>query len=226
MAAIPCVDYIVDSPGTVPKRPKRANPDAIRNRYVNFVGSMDLSPEQNDDIGAGVMAWSIWDIPAAHACQIDDDRGEDLICVAVQDNVYWLDWRRYKDEWDYNAFAPIEQLIRIGPLPSNETVTGTGGYDLSTVKRFHSLEFGLKDGALGVPGAQWWITVGEWENEEATSRTAIRKTVGRMRARVATKGRSFIVTLEHTAAEPVHITYWYAMWQVLGRRIRESGRGT
>jgi len=223
MATIPCQDYITDPVVGVPARPKRANPDAIRNRWVNFVGSLDLSPEQSDQLGAGVMAWSIWDIPASHACQIDDDRGEDLICAAVQKNVYWLDWRAYQDEWDWNAYAPIEQLLRIGPLPSNETSGGRGGYDPTTVKRMRSFEFGLKDGSTGAAGAKWFITVGEWENEEKTSRTTVRRTTGRMRAMIATKGRGFIVTLEHTANEPVHITYWHAMWQVLGHRIRQSG---
>lgn len=226
MAAIPCVDYVIDGPDIVPARPKRANPDAIFNRYVNFVFSMDLSPQQEDAVGAGIGAWSIWDIPASHAAQIDDDRGEDMICVAVQDNVYWLDWKRYADEWDWNSFAPIEQLVRFGPIPSSPDAVdgGTTGYDLSMVKRLSTFEFALADGSLDVPGAVWYITVGEWDREQETARTGQRRTTSRMRARVSVKGRNgFVVTLEHTAAEPINITHWKALWDVIGRRVRESG---
>lgn len=224
MAQIPCVDYIIDGPPIVPSRPKRANPDAIRNRWVNFVASMDLSPEQDNDVGAGILAWSIWDIPASHAAQIDDDNGEDLICVAVQDNVYWLDWRRYKDEWDWGAFGAIEQLVRFGPIPSNADVVdgGRDGFDVTAVKRLGMFEFNLADGALDVQGAKWWVTAGEWENEAATSRTAIRRTTGRMLTKIATKGVGFVVTLEHTAEEPINISHWKASWDSFGGRVRRA----
>lgn len=225
MAAIPCVDYIIDGSPLVPLRPKRANPDAIRNRWVNFVASMDLSPEQDDDVGEGVLAWSIWDIPASHCAQIDDDRGEDLICVAIRDNVYWLDWRRYKDEWDWGSYAAIEQLVRFGPIPSSEEAVegGRAGYDVGSVKRLHSFEFNLADGSVEAAGAKWWVTAAEWENEPYTQRTAIRHTTARMKTKIAVKGRAFIITLEHTAEEPINITYWKAVWDAFGGRIRQSG---
>lgn len=224
MAAIPCADFVTESVPIVPKRIDRTNPDALANRWANFIFSMDLSAEQSDAIGAGVGAWSLWDIPASHVAQIDDDRGEDLIAVAVMDRVYWLDWRRYQDEWFWNAYAPIDQLMRIGPIPSNENATiPTGGYDVSKLKRFREFEFSLKDGPLGQPRAVWTVTVAEWDREERTARSGQRKTATRMRTRISTKGRSFIVTLEHSANEPVHIEHWRAAWDVVGHRLREAG---
>jgi len=223
MAAIPCIDYVRESPGTVPARITRTNPDSIRNRWANFVFSMDLSPTQQDEAGTGIGAWSLWDIPSSHAAQIDDDRGEDLICVSIKDEIYWLDWRRFLDEWNYDAFAPIRRLIRFGPLPSNAEVTvPPGGYDLSAVKRFREFEWSLADGALGTPGAVWDVSVGEWGREERTTRTGQRRTVNRMRSKISTHGNAFVVTLQHSAPEPINIEHYRAAWDLVGRRIRES----
>lgn len=224
MAFIPCGDFVEDTPGVIPKRIDRTNPDSLANRWANFVFSMDLSPEQKEELGAGVGAWSLWDIPSAHAAQIDDDRGEDLIVVAVQDNIYWLDWTRYQDEWTWNAYAPIPRLIRFGPFPSNEQSSmPQGGFDLAQLKRLMEFEFSLKDGPTGAAGAVWTVTVAEWDREELTSRTGRRATATRMRTQNSVKGRSFIVTLEHSANEPVHIEHWRAAWDLVGRRIREAG---
>ena len=224
MAAIPCQDYVSDAPGIVPKRISRTNPDALRNRWVNFILSLDLSPEQKDALGEGVGAWSLWDVPATHCAQIDDDRGEDLIAFSIMDNVFWFDWTRTQDEWTWNAFAPIHHLIRIGPLPSNPTETQPqGGFDLAALKRMVEFTFTLKDGDTGAPGAIWTVTVGEWDREEATSRTGQRATAERMRTQISVKGRAFIITLEHSANEPVHIDHWHAAWDLVGRRVREAG---
>lgn len=222
MAEIPCPDYIIDPVPAVPGRIHRTNPDAIANRWANFVFSMDLSPEQRDEIGAGVGAWSLWDIPTSHCAQIDDDRGEDLIAIAIVDRVYWLDWRRYIDEWYWNSYAPIHRLLRIGPIPSNKE-TGGGGYDLSKVKRFWEFEFSLKDGPTGAAGAIWTVTVAEWDREGRTARSGQRRTASRMRTKITTHGRTFIVTLEHSANEPVRIEHWRAAWDVVGARIKEAG---
>lgn len=230
MAAIPCIDFVTDAPPPWPARPERANPDSIANRYANFVFSMDLSPEQKDDVGAGVGAWSLWDIPASHASQIDDDRGEDLITVSVLDRIYWLDWRRYQDELDWNAFTPIHRLIRLGPVPANDkSATPEGrstpemGYDLSMVKRFREVSWELRNVPSGAPEAQWTVSVAEWGREARTTVTGTRTTAPRMRARIATKGSAgFVITLEHSANEPVKMESWRAVWDVIGQRIRES----
>lgn len=224
MAAIPCEDFIEEDVPAVPKRIDRTNPDALANRWANFIFSMDLSAEQNDQLGAGVGAWSLWDVPTSHVSQIDDERGEDLITCAVLDRIYWFDWHRDQDEWFHNAFAPIHRLLRIGPIPSNDQVTfPAGGYDLSKLKRFREFEFSLKDGPIGAAGAVWRVTVAEWDRESQTARSGSRRTASRMRTRISTKGRSFIVTLEHSANEPVHIEHWRAAWDVVGHRLREAG---
>lgn len=223
MAIIPCTDFVRDPSPIIPTRPKRTNPNAIYNRWANFVASLDLSPTQSDDVGAGVLAWTLWDIPTSHCSQIDDDTGEDLITLSVQDNIFWLDWRRYQDEWDWNAFAPINHFIRFAPIPANVEATERGGYDLTDVKRFREFSWSLRDGATGAPAAYWWVTVGERDNEEQTSRTAVRRTFKRMRAKVAVTGQAFVVTLEHSANEPVNIESYTAEWDTIGRRVRQSG---
>ncbi len=174
-------------------------------------------------MGAGVGAWSLWDIPSSNAAQIDDDNGNDLIAISVQDNVYWLDWDRNQDEWGWNAFAPIHRVIRIGPLPSNENASvPTGGYDLSKNKRLREFQWSLRNVPTGVGGAQWTVTVTEWNREDRTARSGIRRTAQRMRFKTSVKGVSFIVMLEHSANEPVRLENWRALWDVLGHRIRES----
>jgi len=229
MAAIVCADFVTDPAPPIPKRVTCTHRTCLANRWANFVFSMDLSPDQKDEAGAGVGAWSLWDIPCSNACQIDDDRGEDLICLAVLNRVYWLDWDRYRDEFAWNAFTPINRRIRLGPIPSTQqAVDGQyrstlKGYDLSKLKRFREFQWSLEDGSTRAPGAFWTVTVGEWNNEDNTSRSTVRRTDGRMRAKVVTKGRTFVVTLEHSANEPVRIEHWEAMWDVLGPRIRESG---
>lgn len=220
MAAIPCSDFITDSPVLWPARPERANPDSIANRYANFVMSLSLSPEQTDD--KAVYGWNLWDIPSSHASQIDDDRGNDLVTLAVQNNIVFLDWDRTADEIDWNTFAPIHRLVRFGPLPSNARATDPeGGYDLAKMKRFREFEFNLRDEPTGSAGT-WRVTVGEWEREGQTERTTTRLTSPRMRTRIAVRGRSFVVTLEHTSDEAVTIEHWRAAWDVVGRRIRQA----
>lgn len=226
MAQIPCVDYITDPVPVVPARITCTERTCIKNRFAMFVASMDLSTELREKgLGEGVLAWSLWDIPGLHASQIDDDAGEDLICISVMDRIYWLDYTRHKDEWNWNAFAPIRQVIRTGPIPSNAEATNRGGYDLEKVKRFREFFFALKDGATGAPGAFWSISVGEWEREQNTTRTTIRRTTNRMRSRISTKGSNgFVVTLQHSADEPIEINDWTAEWDVLGKRVRQAGR--
>lgn len=220
MAAIPCPDYITDPVAVVPARIICTNRTCIANRFVNFVASLDLSPDQKDEAGTGVLAWSLWDIPASHSAQIDDDRGEDLITLSVQDRIYWLDWDRWQDEWYWNGFAPIYRMVRFGPIPSNSNEVK--GYDLSTLKRLREFQWELEDGPTGAPQANWTVRAAEWNNEEQTERVGVRETAGRMRVRIAVKGKAFVVTLQHSANEPINMTSWYAAWDDLGKRIRES----
>jgi len=223
MAAIPCPDFVTDPAPVVPARITCTNRTCIENRFVAFVFSIDLAYNQHEQLGAGIGAWSLWDLPVSHTSQIDDDRGEDLIVVSIMDKLYWLDYTRYKDEWDWNTFAPIYRMLRIGPIPYNEQATEKGGYDLDQVKRFREFQWSLADGATGAAQAIWTVRVVEFQREAATTRSTTRRTNTRMRAQIATKGKAFIVTLEHQADEPINITDWVAKWDVIGRRIRESG---
>lgn len=223
MAQIPCGDYVTPPVAVVPKRIVCTTRTCVQNRFVAFVASLDLAPQQSDELG-GTVAWSLWDIPASHAAQIDDDRGEDLIVVSIADKVYWLDDSRYRDEWGWNSFAPIYRMVRFGPIPSNITTTQTKGYDLDKVKRFREFQWTLADGATGAPEPYWTVSVGDIHRESKTTRSTQRRTTSRMRAQVAVKGRAFMVTLEHSANEPVNITNWLAKWDVLGTRVKESGQ--
>jgi len=223
MAAIPCQDFYKDVPGIIPKRIKRTNPDSIADRYANLVYSMDLSPLPGDEeIGNQMGAWTLWDLPVTHAAQIDDDNGDDLICVAILNRVYYLSRKAYADEWLHNTFAPIYRMVMLGPIPSTEDDSSKGGYDLEEMKRFLEFQFKLQDAPEAGPLSKWRISVGEWENEGATYVVTTREGARDMRARVAVKGRSFIVRLEHAAEEPIHIGHWQAFWQKLGRRFSES----
>lgn len=224
MASIPCADYVQPPIGLVPARIVCTERTCIANRFVGFCFSIDLSQNQKDEVGAGVGAWSLWDIPASHAAQIDDDRGEDLICVSIMDKVYWLDYERYIDEWDWNSYAPIYRMLRIGPVPYAPDQTQQGGYDLDALKRFREFQFALADGSTGAAGAKWTISVGDFQREAVTTRSTQRKTTNRMRTQIAVKGKAFMITLEHSANEPVNITDWFAAWDTLGKRIREASK--
>lgn len=222
MDPIPCQDFVTDPPPIIPKRPTCTERTCIFNRHVMFVASMDLSTDNVAEVGESILAWTLWDIPATTASQIDDDRGEDLICLAVGNRIYWLDYQRYKDEWDWNAYSPIHQLIQIGPIPSNVEETAPYGYDLNKVKRFREFRFSLADGDVGAPAPYWDISVAEFNREAQTTRSTRKLTTQRMRARISTKGsEGFVVTLQHSAAEPVSINNWSAEWDVLGKRIRQ-----
>lgn len=223
MALIPCTDFFEDNQLLTPARIKRTNPDAIRDRWANFVYSMDLSPLQNDDeVGGEYGAWSLWDLPVTHSAQYVDDRGNDFVVVAIIDRVYILDWKRYADEWLHNTWAPIYRMLTIGPVPSSID-DAPKGYALDQLKRFREIQFGLRDAAQSGNESKWRVSVGEFDNE-ATYRITMRAGSRKMRVPCAMKGSSFSVRLEHAADEPVRITHWLAKWDMLGRPIRESRR--
>ena len=225
-AAIPCVDFYEEVVGTVPGRIKRTNPDSIRDRHCNFIYSMDLSALPGDeDLGEQNGAWTVWDIPTSHAAQIEDDRGNDLITVAVLNRIYALDWTRYRDEWLPNTFAPIYRMIQFGPIPYNkDSVEGRGGYALHWLKRFRELQVALKDAATQGADSVWRISVGADGSDEETWRVGVRQTSQLLRAMIAVKGRAFTVRLENAANEPLEIQSWFAAWETLGKRLPQSGR--
>jgi hypothetical protein len=227
MATIPCVDFFEDTIGTIPVRIKRTNPDAIKDRFFQVVYNMDLSPLPGDeDLGNQQGAWTVWDLPASSAAQIEDDRGNDFITVSILRRIYVLDWDRYRDEWLPNTYAPIYRMMRFGPIPYNKGDTeGRNAYNLAMLKRFREIQFALKQqtpeaGANSV----WRISVGQSDNEGSTFRIGVRQTRQLMRALIALKGMSFTVRLENSSNEPFTLLYWRAAWDVLSRRTPESKR--
>jgi len=224
MALIPCTDFFSDAQLGVPTRIKRTNPDSIKDRWANFVYSMDLSPLQNDDeLGNQYGAWSLWDLPVTHATQFVDDRGNDLVVVAIIDRVYALDWKRYADEWMHNTWAPIYRMLTIGPVPSSLD-DAPKGYELDSLKRFREIQFSLRDPIASGNESVWRVSVGEYDNEDDTYRVTMRAGSRRMRVPCALKGSAFTVRLEHAADEPVRITHWLAKWDMLHRPWKESRR--
>lgn len=224
MAAIPCSDYFTEDIGTVPVRIKRTNPDSIKDRWTPFVASFDILPSPKDDEATGeLIDWSLWDTPASHSAQYVDERGNDLIVVAIVDRVYYFDWDRYADEWAPNTFAPIYRMLRTGPVPSNSDAS-QNGYALDVWKRFREFAFALKDEPQAGDDSKWRVSVAEWDAEEANWKVTLRHAARRMRVPVVARGRTFNVRLEHSANEPVRIEHWQAKWNMLGRRIPNSKR--
>lgn len=222
MAAIPCSDFFSNPIGSVPVRIKRTNPDSIKDRWTPFVATFDLVSTTNDDDPQGdFIAWSMWDVPASHSCQYVDERGNDLICVAIVDRVYFFDWDRTRDEWAPNTFAPIYRMLRIGPVPYSRD-SAPAGYSLDVWKRFRAFEFALKDAPQSGDDSKWRVSVSEWDQENWT--VTMRAGTQRMRVPIVSRGRSFVVRLEHSADEPVRIEHWQAKWNMLGKRIPNSRR--
>jgi len=227
MAEILCQDFFDDPTGVIPKRIKCTRAGCIADRWANFVYSMDLSPDAEDDeLGNVYGAWTLWDIPATHVSQIEDEEGNDIIVVAVVNRLYYLDWERHRDEWDYNTFAPIQRMAKFGPIPSSMDDAGSfDAYRLDYLKRLREFAFNLRDIPTS-PTSVYRFHVGEYQNELANRRAGLR--VGRQHMRLQTnvKAQSFSVTVEHAANEPFRLEHWQASWHVLGPRIRESRVGT
>lgn len=222
MAAIPCTDYYTEDIGVVPVRIKRTNPDSLLDRWTPLVYSMDLSPLPDDDeLGNQLGAWSMWDLPASHSAQYIDERGNDLVCIAIIDRVYWLDWNRYRDEWAPNTFAPIYRMLRIGPIPATRD-DAPKGYSLDVWKRFREFSFALRDAPESWDDSKWRVSAAEWDRNDW--RMTMRQGRQRMRIPLVTRGRSFVVRLEHAADEPVRIEHWQAKWDMVGKRIPQSPR--
>jgi len=225
MALIPCTDFYNEPPGTIPARIKRTNPDAILDRWANVVYSMDLSPSPDDDeLGNTDGAWSLWDLPVTHAAQYVDERGNDLIVVAIDNRVYKLDWNRYSDEWLHNTFAPIYRMVQIGPIPSSRDASPMQGYDPRVLKRLREFQWSLVDAPDTGNDSKWRISVGVFNREDVTWRVGVRQASQSMRVKPALKGQAFTVRLEHAANEPINIQSWQAEWDLIGRRIKASRR--
>ena len=151
-----------------------------------------------------------------------------MIVVAIRDRIYILDYNRFQDEWDYNQVAPINRMLRIGPLPSSQPALeptelrrSREGYRPDRQKRMREFRFDLSQPSTD-PGSQVRVTVAEYENEQVNLRRRNFLTKLKNRVKIAVKGNAFVVTLEHAANEQFSPKLWQGMWEVLGPRIRRN----
>lgn len=193
------------------------------NRWVNFDYSLNLTPAPNDnEVATGSGAWSLSDLPVTVATQDVDDRGDDLLLVAMGDRVFVLDWTLFHDVFAWDTKTPIYRKLVFGPLPSmpDSSDGGAGAYDPFQVKQFRRFTFELED-VPADPGSRYRISVEE-DGRPATRRQGVRTTQKRSDARIAARGLAFLVTLEHQADEQFAPNWWRAEWDVRGPRIQPN----
>lgn len=218
-----CGEYYSGNIGLLPTRIKEVNPDAIRDRWVNFVYSMDLTPEPDDDeLGEPSGAWSIWDIPVNVAAQIDDARGDDLIVVAVADRVYSLDWTRFYDEFNWDVKTGIYRRLRTVSIPSVSSEIDQaeeGSYSVNLLRRFREFVFNLATSPTS-PNTKYRVTVNE--TNTTNIRRGSRTTQQRNRMLISLSGADFNVLIEHQAYEQFDPVFWYARWDAKRKKMREN----
>lgn len=205
-----------------PRRIRGAECSAFtdQNRWVNFVYSLNLTPDPSDnDPASGLGAWSLWDLPVTFAMQDVSLRGDDLLFVAIADRVYLLDWTAYRDQWNWEAYGLIYRQLTLGPIPgSRDEQEGKPTYNLEGLKRFRTFNY-----QLAVPPAddpvQSQYKIGVIDDGEAGAASAgYRRTMQNGQAKVAHRGYAFLVTVEHDANEDFPLLDWSAEWEELGER--------
>lgn len=193
------------------------------NRWVNFVYSLNLTPDpQDNDPSSALGAWSVWDLPVTYAAQDVDPAGNDLLLVAIADRVYVLDWTQYRDQWNWEAFGPIYRQLTIGPIPGSKDEQEGGTYDLTRLKRFRRLSFQLTTPPADDPvTSQYKATVAaDGDDGYPPDAVGYRRTQQNAEVRVVKRGYAFLVTLEHDANEDFPLREWIAEWEELGNRRR------
>lgn len=208
-------------------RPKRIRaPEcsefADQNRWINFSYSLNLTADPNDsDPAAALGAWGVQDLPVTYAWQDVDATGNDLHFVAIANRVYILDDERFRDEWNWDAFSPIYRRLTIGPIPGSRDENEDGKFSLDALKRFRRFSFELTTDPPDDPvQSQYKITVDEDGADGSAAASGIRRTSRHGDVRVARRGYSFLVTLEHEANEDFPMRWWQAEWEELGRQRR------
>lgn len=209
-----------------PRRIRAAECSAFsqQNRWVNFVYSLNLTPDPADnDPASGLGAWSVWDLPVTYAAQDVSTRGDDLLFVAIANRVYLLDWDRYRDEWNWEAYGAIYRKLTLGPLPGSRDEQEGGKYNLTGLKRFRSFAYQLAEPPADDPvQSQYKIAVTEDGDTTGTAAEGYRRTQRNGEAKVAKRGYSFLVTLEHDANEDFPLIDWVAEWEELGGRRKDD----
>lgn len=212
-----CGDYYRGYPGLLPPRIRSTNPDSLEDRWVNYVMGFDQSPRLGDEeVGLGDPAWTLWDLPVSVAFQADSPNGEDLVVVAINNRLYWLDWDSYQDEWDWDTFENIYRLVEYGPLPSDPEAVR--GYDPANLSRSSEVTTSFET----TPDAPYnrsrvRVTVFE-DGDESPDRTTVRATRKTSRMPIAAKAKDFIVRIEHDENEQFDPRFVQLDWVPLGRR--------
>jgi len=207
-----------------PRRVRAAECSAFadQNRWINFVYSLNLTPDPSDnDPASGLGAWSVWDLPVTFAAQDVAPNGDDQLFVAIANRVYLLDWTAYRDQWNWDAYGPIYRKLTLGPIPGSRDEEEEGKYSLAGLKRFRTFSFELAKPPADDPvESQYRVGVSEDGDTSGAEAAGYRRTQRNASARVAKKGYSFLVTLEHDANEDLPILWWEADWEELGGRRR------
>lgn len=191
---------------------------ADQNRWVNFTYCLNLTPSPDDNDPATAQgAWTVGDLPVTYAWQDVADNGDDLLFVAIANRVYVLDATRHRDEWNWGYFKPIYRKLTIGPIPGNRDEQEEGVYQLAQLKRFRRFTFQLASDPTD-EGTQYKVSVGEEGANPTAAAFSYRTTQRHGNAQIATRGYSFLVTLEHEANEDFPLLWWQAEWEALGDR--------
>jgi hypothetical protein len=204
-----------------PRRVRQAECSAFaeKNRFINFVYSLNLTPDPADnDPASGLGAWSCWDIPAQYAMQDVSTRGDDLLFVAIADRVYLLDWDAFRDQWNWETYGNIYRRLTLGPIPGSREEQEGGDYVLPNLRRFRSFTYQLADPPADDPvTSQYKISVADSGTPDDVAE-GYRRTQQNGETKVAKKGYAFLVTLEHEANEDFPLLWWQAEWEELGGR--------
>lgn len=204
-----------------PRRTRRAECSAFaeQDRWVNFVYSLNLTPDPADnDPASGLGAWSCWDLPVTFAMQDVSPRGDDLLFVAIANRVYLLDWNAYRDQWNWEVYGAIYRRLTLGPIPGSTDEQQGGKYDLAGLKRFRRFSYQLAFAPADDPTqSEYAITVAE-DGSTAAGAMGVRRTQRNGEVKVAQRGYSFLVTLEHDANEDFPLIDYVAEWEELGGR--------
>lgn len=221
-----CGDYFVGSVGLIPKRIRRANPRAIETRFVQYILSLDLTPEPDDDENPTLGAWSVWDLPISVTAQIPDDTGDDLITVAIKDRIYILDWERYRDEWNWEVYGSIYRRLTFAPIPSSQdAVDGPANpdaYRKHYLRRFRTCWFDFDTLPTAGSDSQFRITVNP-VNDYSRFKQGVYAANKRNRAHIALSNAiDFEVTIEHEANEQFDPKFFVMEWDTVGNRIRSN----
>jgi hypothetical protein len=190
-----------------------------QNRWIQFVYSLNLTPDPGDnDPASGLGAWSVWDLPVTYTAQDVALNGNDLLFVAIADRIYLLEWEAYRDQWNWEAYGSIFRQLTFGPIPGSADEQDGGTFDLVSLKRFRRFAFNLATPPADDPvQSQYGISV-EDDGSEATPAQGYRRTQQVGEVKVAQRGYSFLVTVEHDANEDFPLLNWTADWDDLGDR--------